>query len=178
MDIGEERQFCLLSFIFWPQLQISSNNKYISSFFIFPQIFNRMFGCYICMYIVSDQGIYQLGAKLYAEEPFLLGIDWSLYSTVWCIGQIEASTSPLRAFYTFVVPERREFDYQSLPGCGEFDPHAKGVGNLNRSLDFMWNLWALCTWRAIMAGTQCTSNVDCILTDWQVNEVNIVVKYS
>ena len=82
MDIGEERQFCLLSFIFWPQLQISSNNKYISSFFIFPQIFNRMFGCYICMYIGSDQGIYQLGAKLYAEEPFLLGIDWSLYSTV------------------------------------------------------------------------------------------------
>ena len=83
-----------------------------------------------------------------------------------------------RAFDTFAVPGRREFDYQSLPGCGEFDPHAKGVGNLNRSLDFMWNLWALCTWRAIMAGTQCTSNVDCILTDWQVNEVNIVVKYS
>ena len=42
-----------------------------------------MFGCYIYMYIVSDQGIYQLGAKLYAEESFLLGIDWSLiYSTV------------------------------------------------------------------------------------------------
>ena len=79
-----------------------------------------------------------------------------------------------RAFYTFVVPGRREFDYQSLPGCGKFDPHAKGVGNLNRSLDFMWNLWALCTWRATMAGTQCASNVDCILTDWQVNEVNIV----
>ena len=29
-----------------------------------------------------------------------------------------------------------------------------------------------------MAGTQRASNVDCILTDWQVNEVNIVVKYS
>ena len=42
-----------------------------------------MFGCYIYMYIVSDQGIFQLGAKLYAEESFLLGIDWSLiYSTV------------------------------------------------------------------------------------------------
>ena len=77
------------------------------------------------MYIVSDQGIYQLGAKLYAEESFLLGIDWSLYSTVYCIGQIKASTSHLRAFYTFVVPGRRELDYQSLPGCGEFDPHAK-----------------------------------------------------
>ena len=37
-----------------------------------------MFGCYIYMYIVSDQGIFQLGAKLYAEESFLLGIDWSL----------------------------------------------------------------------------------------------------
>ena len=49
------------------------------------------------MYIVSDQGIYQLGAKLYAEESFLLGIDWSLYSTVYCIGQIKASTSHLRA---------------------------------------------------------------------------------
>ena len=48
----------------------------------------------------------------------------------------------------------------------------KGVGNLNRSLDFMWNLWALCTWRTIMAGTRCVTNVDCILTDWQVNEVN------
>ena len=41
-----------------------------------------MFGCYIYMYIVSDQGIFQLGAKLYAEESFLLGIDWSLYGTV------------------------------------------------------------------------------------------------
>ena len=83
-----------------------------------------------------------------------------------------------RAFDTFVVPGRRGFDYQSLPGGGEFDLHAKGLGNLNRRLDFIWNLWPLCTWRAIMAGTRCASNVDCILTDWQVNEVNIVVKYS
>ena len=28
-----------------------------------------------------DQGICQLGAKLFAEESFLLGIDWSFYST-------------------------------------------------------------------------------------------------
>ena len=53
-----------------------------------------------------------------------------------CIGQIEASTcSPPpgipRAFDTFAVPGRREFDYQSFPGGGEFDPHALGVGNLN-----------------------------------------------
>ena len=59
-----------------------------------------------------------------------------------CIGQIEALTSPPppgipRAFDTFAVPERREFDKQSLPGVGEFDPHALGVRNLNRTLDFM-----------------------------------------
>ena len=36
-----------------------------------------------------------------------------------------------RAFDTFAVLGRREFDYQSLPGGGEFDPHALGVGNLN-----------------------------------------------
>ena len=53
-----------------------------------------------------------------------------------CIGQIEASTCPPppgipRAFDTFAVPGRRKFDYQSLPGGGEFDPHALGVGNLN-----------------------------------------------
>ena len=41
------------------------------------------------------------------------------------------------AFDTFAVPGRREFDYQSLPGVGEFDPHALGVGNLNCTLDFM-----------------------------------------
>ena len=33
IDIVEERQFCLLSFIFWPQLQISSNNIFQVSLF-------------------------------------------------------------------------------------------------------------------------------------------------
>ena len=42
-----------------------------------------------------------------------------------------------RAFDTFAVPGRREFDDQSLLGGGEFDPHALGVGNLNCTLDFM-----------------------------------------
>ena len=42
-----------------------------------------------------------------------------------------------RAFDIFAVPGRREFDYQSLLGGGEFDPHALGVGNLNCTLDFM-----------------------------------------
>ena len=30
-----------------------------------------------------------------------------------------------RAFDTFAVPERREFDYQSLPGGGEFELHPR-----------------------------------------------------
>ena len=47
-----------------------------------------------------------------------------------------------RAFDTFAVLGRREFDYQSLPGLGNFIP-MQMVGNLNRTLDFMWNLWAL-----------------------------------
>ena len=42
-----------------------------------------------------------------------------------------------RAFDTFAVPGRREFDYQSLLGGGEFDPYALGVGNLNCTLDVM-----------------------------------------
>ena len=46
-----------------------------------------------------------------------------------CIGQIEASTCPPpgipRAFDTFAVPGRREFDYQSLPGGGEFELHLR-----------------------------------------------------
>ena len=78
LDIVEERQFCLLSCIFWPQLAFKSVPIIISSFFIFPQIFNRMFGGYIYMYIVSDQGIFPLGAKLWCWGILILGIDWSL----------------------------------------------------------------------------------------------------
>ena len=51
MDIVEGRQFCSLRWIFWPQMQISSNNIFQVSLF-FPQIFNRMFGCYSYMYMV------------------------------------------------------------------------------------------------------------------------------
>ena len=48
---------------------------------------------------------------------------------LFCIGQIEISTSfspgiP-RAFDVFAVPGRREFDYQSLPGDGEFEPYPR-----------------------------------------------------
>ena len=42
-----------------------------------------------------------------------------------------------RAFDTFAFLRRREFDYQSLSGGREFDPHASGVGNLNCTVDFM-----------------------------------------
>ena len=42
-----------------------------------------------------------------------------------------------QAFDTFAILGRREFDYQSLPGCGEFDPHALGVGHLNCTLNFI-----------------------------------------
>ena len=51
--------------------------------------------------------------------------------TQLCIGQIEPSTSLRgipRAFDTFAVPGRREFDYQRVPGGGEFYSHAYGVG--------------------------------------------------
>ena len=42
-----------------------------------------------------------------------------------------------QAYDTFAVPGRREFDYQSLPRGGDFDPHALGVENLNCTLYFM-----------------------------------------
>ena len=61
--------------------------------------------------------------------------------------QIEASTCPpgipwaFDAFNTFAVTGSREFDYQCLPGGGEFDPHALGVGNLNCTLDVKSLAW-------------------------------------
>ena len=51
------------------------------------------------------------------------------------------------AFHTFAVPGRREFDYQSLPGGGEFDPHALGVGNLNCTLWCGELSWGTRCWR-------------------------------
>ena len=52
-----------------------------------------------------------------------------------------------RAFDTFAVQGRRKFDYQSLPGGGEFDPHALGVGNLNCTLNI--HVKSL-VWRVVM----------------------------
>ena len=56
-----------------------------------------------------------------------------------------------RAFDTFAVPGRREFGYQSLPGGGEFDPHAFRGGEFELHPRFHVKFLA---WRAIM-GTWC-----------------------
>ena len=45
----------------------------------------------------------------------------------------------------------------------------QAVGNLNHSLDFMWNLWALCTWRATM--------VDTVLEDFHGKNCAFVVNW-
>ena len=72
----------------------------------------------------------------YSQYWLVIKMKLNIFISTLCIGQIEASTSPLPlAFDTFAVPWRREFDYQSLPVGGEFDPHALGVGNLNCTLD-------------------------------------------
>ena len=94
----------------------------------------------------------------YRETMFsqMVSYEFLLHGAL-CIGQIEALTCPPpptpsipRTFDTFPVPGRREFDYQSLLGGGEFDPHVLGVGNLNCTLDFMENLW-----RGELRGTLC-----------------------
>ena len=85
-----------------------------------------------------DEGL-ALESQIYISTQLTLQV-WCDFRFWLCIGQIEASTNPPgkpRAFDTFAVLGRREFDYQSLPGGGEFDPHALGVGNLNCTLDFM-----------------------------------------
>ena len=57
---------------------------------------------------------------------------------------------PPWAFDTFAVPGRREFDYQSLSGGGEFDSHALVVGNLKAfELHPRLHVKSL-AWRAIM----------------------------
>ena len=53
-----------------------------------------------------------------------------MYQSYWSFNILLPPPPPgiPRAFDTFAVPGRREFDYQSLPGCGEFDPHVLGWG--------------------------------------------------
>ena len=58
--------------IFKQQLPTCSND-------IISIIFNHFIYCLAAMWY-HDQGICQLGVKLFAEESFLLGIDWSLTS--------------------------------------------------------------------------------------------------
>ena len=52
-----------------------------------------------------------------------------------------------RGFDTFDVPGRRKFDHQSLPGGGEFDPHALGAREFELNPQFHVKSLA---WRAIM----------------------------
>ena len=60
-----------------------------------------------------------------------------------------------RAFDTFAVPGRREFDYQSLPGGGEFELHPR------------FHVKSL-AWRAIMG--------DAVLEDFPGKDCAFVVK--
>ena len=92
-------------------------------------------------------------AKVHRASPWKVAIlanmakmtNLMLQGPLWlwlCIGQIEASTCPAppgipRAFDTFAVPGRREFNHQSLAGGGEFEFHPR------------FHVKSL-TWRAIM----------------------------
>ena len=74
-------------------------------------------------------------ANLHIDSVVAEGFFGAIYVSVK--SKLQHAPPPPRAFDTFAVLGRREFDYQSLPGGGEFDPQALGVGNLNCTLDFM-----------------------------------------
>ena len=74
--------------------------------------------------------------------PFLLVLRLSLHAVYYANVSVKSKLQHAppgipRAFDTFAVPGRREFDHESHPGGGEFDPHALGVGNLKSTLDFI-----------------------------------------
>ena len=81
----------------------------------------------------TSPGAHTLDGFNFAESLAMLNFDttrrWAESSPInkivlLCIGQFKASTCPPprpgipRAFDTFAVPGRTEFDYQSLPGGG------------------------------------------------------------
>ena len=66
-----------------------------------------------------------------------------------------------RAFDTFAIPGRRKFDYQSLPGGGEFDPHALGVGEFDPHPRF--HVKSL-SWRDILGDVVCYTAVFSVVT--------------
>ena len=76
---------------------------------------------------------------------FIHSLPWNVWFTLFflllCIAQIEASTSPpprANAEHLTPLPSRGGGNLIiSLPGSGEFDPHALGVGNVNCTFDFM-----------------------------------------
>ena len=74
-----------------------------------------------------------------------------------------------RAFDTFAVPGRREFDYQNLPGGGEFDSLALGAGNLKAfELHPRLHVKSL-AWRAIMG--------DAVLEDFRGKDCAFVANW-
>ena len=98
----------------WPRLKRINNRLYFSPSWMLMK--------YWCNWVCVDVRI----------------LRWrGLLNMTPCFDEISCGLkqrSLLRA-YTFAVPGRREFDYQSLPGGGEFAPHALGVWNLNCTLD-------------------------------------------
>ena len=72
---------------------------------------------------------YELGGLIFGGAFKWRGLFLEYYGTLplLCTGQIEAATCPPSpwAFDTFAVLGRREFDYQSLPGGGEFELHPR-----------------------------------------------------
>ena len=69
--------------------------------FRWMQCFKWLVTVFFCLALrYSDQGICRLGAKLFAEESFLLGIDWSVYNR--CIVSNEQLVC-LFVFFCFAV---------------------------------------------------------------------------
>ena len=70
-----------------------------------------------------------------------IGLTWDLSDGCLVLLMYRSNQSfnmpPPPGIWHLCRPGRREFDYQSVPGGGEFDPHALGVGDLNCTLDFM-----------------------------------------
>ena len=85
----------------------------------------------------TSHGPHALDGCNFAKSLTMLNFDttrrWAESSSInkivlLCISQIEASTCPPSiswAFDTFTVPGRREFDYESPPGGGEFELHPR-----------------------------------------------------
>ena len=81
--------------------------------------------------IIKEFGVNSVGkssssTRLKSKTFVLQYLRHKSFKTRVCIGQILPPPPPgiPRAFDTFAVPGRREFDYQNFPVGGEFDSHA------------------------------------------------------